>query len=243
MHHQSCGSGKNGGLRLFAESSSYLHLKGKLIKEELPLPDKKTSFHNFHGSRFFSGIDLSDAYHQIGLDDEARELCTINTQKALFKMWRLPQWWKNSCPIFQNCTTKLHCVKGIKCALTLQNDRLVFGISQEQYKKTMTVVNGRLIEKNHHQRDQVKLDTTLNCFFLDYSVSTNGIKSEDRPVEKLGAQDTREPERTSIILLTGQLLRTKDSELCHQDVPTQGRTESSLLMEPYWLQFTFQKNF
>ena len=42
---------------------------------------------------------LSEVYYQIELDEEAKDICTINTSQGLFKMCRLPQGLKNSSSI------------------------------------------------------------------------------------------------------------------------------------------------
>ena len=80
-----------------------LHIVGKVMDEDYPIPDMETIFHNLHGASYFGKIDLSDAYYQIELDEEAKDICTINTSQGLFKMCRLPQGLKNSSSIFQNC--------------------------------------------------------------------------------------------------------------------------------------------
>ena len=63
---------------------------------------------------------LSDADYQIELDEEAKDICTINTSQGLFKMCRLPQGLKNSSSILQNCIEST--LKGIKGVVIFQDD-------------------------------------------------------------------------------------------------------------------------
>ena len=44
------------------------------MDEDYPIPDMKTIFHNQHGASYFGKIDLSDAYYQIELDEEANDI-------------------------------------------------------------------------------------------------------------------------------------------------------------------------
>ena len=68
---------KNGALRLCVDLK--VHINGKVMDEDYPIPDMETIFHNLHGASYFGKIDLSDAYYQIELDEDAKEICTINT--------------------------------------------------------------------------------------------------------------------------------------------------------------------
>ena len=92
---------KSGELRLCVDLK--VHINGEVMDEDYPIPDMETIFHNLHGASYFGKIDLSDAYYQIELDEEANDICTINTSQGLFKMCRLPRGLKNSSSIFQNC--------------------------------------------------------------------------------------------------------------------------------------------
>ena len=112
---------KSGELRLCVDLK--VHINGKVMDEDYPIPDMETIFHNLHGASEFSKIDLSDAYYQIELDKEAKDICTINTSLGLFKMCRLPQGLKNSSSMFQNCIKST--LKGIKSFVIFQADVLV----------------------------------------------------------------------------------------------------------------------
>ena len=69
---------KNSGeMRLFVDSK--VHINGKVIDEDYPIPDMETIFHNLHGASYFGKIDLSDAYYHYDLDKQAKYICIINT--------------------------------------------------------------------------------------------------------------------------------------------------------------------
>ena len=80
---------KGGELRLFEDLK--VHINGKVMNEDYPIPDMETIFHNLHGASYFGKIDISDVYYQSELDGEAKDICTLNTSQGLFKMCRLPQ--------------------------------------------------------------------------------------------------------------------------------------------------------
>ena len=127
---------KSGELRRCVDLK--VHINDKVMDEDYPIPNMETIFHNLHGASYFGKFDLSDAYYQIELDEEAKDICTINTFQGLFKTCRLPQGLKNSSSIFQNCIEST--LKGFKGILIIQDDALVYGTTKEQFdKRTLAV--------------------------------------------------------------------------------------------------------
>ena len=53
--------------------------------EVYPLPRIDELFANLSGGQTFTNLDLSHAYLQLELEEESKELVTINTHKGLFK--------------------------------------------------------------------------------------------------------------------------------------------------------------
>ena len=111
---------KNGTLRLCVDLK--VHINGKVMDKDYPIPDIEIIFHYLHGDSYFGKFDLSDAYYQIELNEDAKEICTINTSQGLFKICRLPQDLKNSSSIFQNCLEST--LKGSRDVVFFQNDAL-----------------------------------------------------------------------------------------------------------------------
>ena len=72
---------KSGELRLCVDLK--VHINGKVMDEDYTIPDMETIFLNLHGASYFGEIDLSDAYYQIAVDKEAKDICTINTSQDL----------------------------------------------------------------------------------------------------------------------------------------------------------------
>ena len=97
-----------------------VHINGKVMDEDYPIPDMETIFHNLHGASYFGKIGLSVAYYQIELDEEAKDISTINTSQGLFKMCQLPHGLKNSFSIFQNCIESTF--QGIKVVVIFRDD-------------------------------------------------------------------------------------------------------------------------
>ena len=172
---------KSGELRLCLDLK--VHINGKVMDEDYPIPDLETIFHKLHGASYFGKIELSDAYYLIKLDEEAKDICTINTSQGLFKMCRLTQGLKNSSPIIQNCIEST--LKGIRGVVIFQDDVLVYGTTREQFDKRMIAVKSRLREKRftvNEKKSNSKPVDSLSC--LGYSISKEGITPDPKHVEK-----------------------------------------------------------
>ena len=83
---------------------------------------------------------LSRAYLQLTLDDQAKELLTINTHKGLFAYNRLPFEVSSAPGIFQ-CTME-SLLSGISNVLVYLDDILVTGPTQEQHVNNLHEVLG-----------------------------------------------------------------------------------------------------
>ena len=123
-----------------------VHINGKVMDEDCPKPDMETIFQNLHVALYFGKIDLLDAYYQNEFDEEAKDICRINTCHGLFKMCLLAQGLKNFSSIFQKCIEST--LKGIKSVVIFQEDVLVYGTTKKQFDKRMLAVKSRLREKN-----------------------------------------------------------------------------------------------
>ncbi|XGW34468.1 hypothetical protein V3C99_018399 [Haemonchus contortus] len=90
---------KNGSIRLCADSSTGLN--DALEQHQHPLPTPDDIFAKFNGGRFFSQLDLAEAYLQIEMDEESRQLFTINTPRGLYRLNRLSFGVEAAPAIFQ----------------------------------------------------------------------------------------------------------------------------------------------
>ena len=72
----------NGKTRLCADSSTGLNSVLELHQYSMPLSED--IFGKLNGGKFFSQIDLADAYLQVEVDDESKPLLTVNTHGELY---------------------------------------------------------------------------------------------------------------------------------------------------------------
>ncbi|KAE8740763.1 hypothetical protein FOCC_FOCC013708 [Frankliniella occidentalis] len=66
----------------------YRATANQLVKpDQYPMPTIEEAFSALSGGTIFSKIDLTDAYTQMAVDDEAAKLLTVATHKGLFSDW------------------------------------------------------------------------------------------------------------------------------------------------------------
>ena len=130
--------------------------------EQYSLPKPEDLFASLAGGKKFSTLDLSHAYQQLLLDDDSRNLVTVNTHRGLY---RLPFGIVSAPAIFQKTMdTILQGIAGVICYL---DDIPITGASDEEHLKNLEAVLQRF--QNHGIR--VKRE---KCAFLQASVEYLG---------------------------------------------------------------------
>ena len=69
--------------------------------DQFPLPNPEELFVTLSGGQKCTKLDMSQAYQQILLDEESRELVTINTHQGLYRPTRLLYGVSPATTIFQ----------------------------------------------------------------------------------------------------------------------------------------------
>lgn len=89
----------NNGIRICADFSTGLN--AALEQHQYPLPLSEDIFARLANATRFSHIDLADAFLQIEMDDESKQLLTINTHLGLFRYNRMAFGVKTFPAMFQ----------------------------------------------------------------------------------------------------------------------------------------------
>lgn len=102
-----------------------------LSAEQYPLPHIDDLFAGLSKGQMFSKIDLSQAYLQMHVHEESKELLTITTQKGLFRYCRLPFGITSAPAHFQRAMDQiLSGLPGVQCYL---DDILCTGATDEEH--------------------------------------------------------------------------------------------------------------
>nr|XP_033477362.1 uncharacterized protein K02A2.6 [Epinephelus lanceolatus] len=133
---------KDGGIRTCGDFK--VTLNPVLTVEQYPLPRIDDLFAGLSGGEKFSKIDLSQAYLQMHVEEQSREMLTINTHKGLFRYCRLPFGITSAPAMFQRAMDQiLSGLPGVQCYL---DDILCTGANDEEHLRNLDATLQRLKE-------------------------------------------------------------------------------------------------
>lgn len=155
---------RDGSIRLCADYSTGLN--STIEDEGYPLPTADDIFATLNGGKYFSQLDLAEAYLQIPVEESSQELLTINTVKRLFKFKRLPFGVKTAPSIFQRVMDML--TSDLPGTAAYLDDILVTSESIEEHKARLFRVFERLSRFGFRVRQE-------KCSFLKQEVKYLGF--------------------------------------------------------------------
>ena len=175
---------QNGGVRICGDYKVTINQAN--LTDSYPLPRVDELLANLSGGKYFSKLDMSQAYLQLPLDEESKELVTVNTPKGLYRYNRLPFGVSSAPSIFQRTMENL--LQGIKGVSVYIDDILITGTSTDEHLSTVDEVLEKL------ETAGLKLNKS-KCFFLRPSIEYLGHKDGLHPTtEKVRAiQEAPQP--------------------------------------------------
>ena len=91
-----------------------------------------------NGAKYFSKLDLTQAYHQLPLHKDSRYITTFNTHLGLYRYTRLNYGTNAAMEIFQHVLQQN--LQGIAGVLNLANDIFVFGKTLQEHDAAQRTV-------------------------------------------------------------------------------------------------------
>ncbi|XP_062600131.1 uncharacterized protein K02A2.6-like [Saccostrea cucullata] len=123
---------KNGDIRICGD---YRVTVNPVLKvDQYQLPKIEDIFANLSGGRKFSKIDLTQAFHQMELDEASKQLLVINTHKGLYMYNRLVFGIASAPAMWQRAIEQV--LQGIPHTQCILNDIIITGTSDEDHKRT-----------------------------------------------------------------------------------------------------------
>ena len=169
----------------------YKQLNQRIMVDKHPLPKLDDLMRKLRGGTFFSKLDLADAYLQLELDDNAKQVCVINTPFGLYRYNRMCFGVASSPAQFQRCMDSL--VGDLPGVAAYLDDLIVTGRTEEEHWENLS----KLLAKLQEHGFRVRLN---KCEFFKNSVEYLG-----HIIDRHG----KRPSETSIAALK-QLPRPQD---------------------------------
>ncbi|XP_055622009.1 uncharacterized protein K02A2.6-like [Toxorhynchites rutilus septentrionalis] len=168
----------NGTVRICADYSTGLN--AALEPNCYPLPLPEDIFTKMANCRYFSHIDLSDAYLQVQVDEASQPLLTINTHKGLYQFTRLSPGVKSAPGAFQQIMDTM--LAGLECTSGYMDDILVGGRTLEEYRRNLYRVLTRLQEFGFTVRIEKCSFNMRQVKYLGQILDGDGIRPDPEKV-------------------------------------------------------------
>ena len=171
---------KDGNVRICVD----MRLPNEAIRRiRHPIPTVNDISIELNGAKYFTKLDLSQAYHQLVLDEQSRYITTFSTHIGLFRYKRLNYGTNASAEIFQYVLQRE--LQGLPGVRNIADDIIVFGATRAEHDANLDGCLRRLENKGLRlNRDKcVFLSNTLE--FFGQIFSKDGIRPDPKRVTDL----------------------------------------------------------
>ncbi|CAF3948225.1 unnamed protein product [Rotaria sp. Silwood2] len=168
-------------VRICADFSTGVNQALDINQYPLPRPDEL--FVALNGGKQFTKIDFSEAYLQIELDDDSKELLVINTHKGLFRYNRLPFGIASAPSIFQKIMDQM--LAGLDGTVCYLDDIIVTGKNKEDHLKNLSNVLTRIKEYGFHINKKKCSFLQDHVEYLGFRVDKNGVHTSPSKIKAI----------------------------------------------------------
>ncbi|XP_017475291.1 PREDICTED: uncharacterized protein K02A2.6-like, partial [Rhagoletis zephyria] len=171
----------NGSIRIYADFSTGLNTALETHQYPLPLPED--IFAKLANAKYFSHIDLSDAFLQIEVDESSKELLRINTHLGLFRYNRMIFGVKTFPAIFQQVMDKM--LIGLEYAAAYIDDIFVSGRDQSEHDRNVHEVLRRSQDYGFKLKFAKCRFSVTEVRYLGYIISQYGLQPDTERVSAI----------------------------------------------------------
>ena len=154
---------KDGGTRICVD----MREANNAIKRERHIMPTLNDFKAaVNGAKYFSKIDLKQAYHQVELEPESRFITTFSTHEGIYQYKRLNYGTSSAAEVFQNILQRnLSDIPGVK---NIADDIIIFGKDRKEHDIALEACLKRLSDLNIKAKGE-------KCKFLQQEIKFYGL--------------------------------------------------------------------
>lgn len=168
----------NGKIRLCVDLRG---VNKEIQVDKYPLPKINELLSKTKGMKWFSTVDLSNAYHQVPLHEESRKITSFITPFGCYQYVRMPFGLASAAAVFQRLMSEV--LRGITGVLFFQDDILIMGENRrkhdERLKGVLDVLKRRGLTAEYGKCHFAKNEIT----YLGHSIGRDGVSPKRELVE------------------------------------------------------------
>lgn len=152
-------------------------------KDSHPVPTIEQMTARMHDARFFSTLDIKQAFLQVKISQASKYLTAFRTHLGVYQYRRLVFGLSSAAEIFQRTIESV--LEGLEGVIVFIDDILVFGRTPEEHGERLRAVLKRLEEFNIRLNAE-KCDLAKECVeFVGLIISAKGVKPKTEKVDQI----------------------------------------------------------
>jgi len=163
----------------------YRALNGVTERPIFPIPNTTEMMDILYGAKYFSTIDLGNAFYQVELSDDSKLKTAFSTKSSQYCFNRMPFGIAAAPATFQKLMNKVLGPLNWKEAVVYLDDILIFSNSLKEHYKRIENVFEKIKEaglkinpsKCHFLKEEIR--------FLGHQINANGIQTEKSKIEAI----------------------------------------------------------
>lgn len=146
---------------------------------KFPIPTLKEIIPKLKRKKWFTVVDLSDGFWQVGLDDhQSTKLCNFSTPFGTYKLLRLPFWLNVSPKVFQSLLNKYF--YSVEDLIIYFDDILISADTKEEHDNILNQVV-QIARENNIKLNKNKIQYGMNeVKFLGFLFNEEGMHDPQR---------------------------------------------------------------
>lgn len=161
-----------------------------IIREKHPLPTMDDMLPNLRNSKWYTKLDIRNAFHQVELSEQSRPITTFISKQGLFRYKRLMFGISSAPELFQKVMEKL--LLGCDGCIVYIDDILIFAENEEEHDLRLECVLSKLKNAGvqlNKEKSEIKVRSVT---FLGHVLNENGIKPSEERISSI--RNFRKPE-------------------------------------------------
>ena len=172
----------NGKVRICGDFK--VTINPQILIDQHPIPTIEELLVRLNNGEKFTKLDLSDAYLQVELDEQSKNLVIINIPLDLFRYNHMPFGISNAPAIFQRIIDQV--IASIPNCVAYLDDILLTGANEEEeHLRTLEMVLLRLSEFGFRCNSEKCLFFQDEVSYLGFIIDKNGKRPDPRRVDAI----------------------------------------------------------